>query len=102
MLKRTFIGACVGYVCGLLVLAGFGTWAGFTLGGPGIGRPRVAPGWEAAFMGGLFCIVYGWWLALTIGGVIGGAAGLGSWLARPRRSVKSGLSGCQARPDRRS
>ena len=85
VMKRASIGAGVGMVCGVLTLAGFGAWVGF---GQGVGT-RIPPGWEGAGMGAFIFTAYYWWLAGTIGGVIGGLAGVGSWLVRPRPPTQS-------------
>ena len=91
-MKRTLIGASAGWVCGVLVLVGFGAWAGYTHGGDWIARAGLLPGWEAAGKGAFVYTAYYWWLTGTIGGIIGGTAGLGSWLVRPSPPVKSGVS----------
>jgi hypothetical protein len=83
-MRRALIGAGVGMVCGVLALAGFGAWAGYTHGGEWIGPVGRPPGWEAAGMGAVVSTAYFWWLAGTVGGTIGGLAGMGSWLVRPR------------------
>ena len=79
VMKRTLIGAGIGLVCGILLLAGLGAWQGYL---DGVGR-RFPPGWEAAVMGAFVYMAYFWWLAGTVGGGIGGLAGMGSWLVRP-------------------
>jgi len=91
-MRRALIGAGVGAVCGVLALAGLGVWAGYTHGGEWVGPRGLQPGWEAAGTGAFVCTAYFWWLAGAVGGVIGGLAGLGSWLVLPRPSVKSGVS----------
>jgi hypothetical protein len=88
-MRRALIGTCVGVACGVLALAGFGAWAGYTHGGEMVGPPGRPPGWVAAGTGAFVYTVYYWWLAAAVGGVIGGLAGLGSWLARPRHPVRS-------------
>jgi len=80
-MNRTMIGAGIGTVCGVLLLAGLGAWQGYT---DGIGR-RLPPGWEAAVTDAFVYTAYFWWLAVGVGGFIGGCAGLGSWLVRPRQ-----------------
>jgi hypothetical protein len=92
-MRRALVGACVGAVCGVLTLGGFGAWAGYAHGGEWVGRRGLPPGWEAAAVGAFVYGAYYWWLAGAVGGVIGGLAGLGSWLVRPRRSVKAGGPG---------
>jgi hypothetical protein len=87
-MRRMLIGAGIGAACGVLALAGFGAWAGSTHGGEWVLRPGLPPGWAAAGMGAFVYTAYYWWLAGTAGGVIGGLAGLGRWLVRPRPPVK--------------
>jgi hypothetical protein len=67
-----------------MALAGFGAWGGFMYGGEWSGRIGIPPGWHAAAMGAFVVTAYYWWLAGAVGGFIGGAAGFGSWLVRPR------------------
>jgi len=88
-MRRTLIGASVGAILGILALAGLGVWAGFTHGGEWVARRGLPPGWEAAATGAFVFTAYYWWLTGALGGVIGGLAALGSWLVRPRGSVKS-------------
>jgi hypothetical protein len=83
-MNRALIGAGVGAASGLLALAGFGFWAGYVHGGEWVLRAGLPPGWQAAGTGALVYAAYYWWLAAFVGGVIGGLAGLGSWLVRPR------------------
>jgi hypothetical protein len=90
-MRRTLIGACVGAVCAVLALAALGAWAGFTHGGEWVGRAGMPPGWAAAATGAFVYTAYYGWLAGTVGGVIGGLAGLGSWLVRPRPPGKSSV-----------
>ncbi len=87
VMLRALIGAGVGMVCGLLALAGVGAWADYT---DGCGA-RFPPGWEAAVMGAFVYAAYFWWLAGTVGGIIGGLAGGGSWLVRPKPPTKSSV-----------
>ena len=91
-MRRALIGACVGVACGVLALAGFGAWAGYMHGGEWVGPPGRPPGWVAAGTGAFVYAAYYWWLAGAVGGVIGGLAGLGSWLARPRHPVTSRMA----------
>jgi len=88
---RALIGACIGAVAGVLVLAGFGFWAGYTEGGEASARPALPPGWEAALTAAFVYAAYFWWFAATVGGLIGGLAGLGSWLVRPRPAARPGV-----------
>ena len=88
VMQRTLIGAGVGMVCGELALAGLGAWMGYALGS----GARFPPGWEAAGMGAFLYAAYFWWLAIPVGGIIGGLAGGGSWLVRPKPPAKSSLS----------
>jgi hypothetical protein len=92
-MRRTLVGAGIGAVCGVLALAGFGAWAGYTHGGEWVLRARLPPGWEAAATGAFVYTAYYWWLAGAVGGVIGGLAGLGSWLVRPRTPGQSRVAG---------
>jgi len=82
-MKRTMIGFCLGASCGILLLAGLGAWAGYTHGTGWTGHPAL-PQSEAAFIWALGYTAYFWWLAVGVGGIIGGLAGLGSWLVRPQ------------------
>jgi hypothetical protein len=77
-MRRAMIGAGVGAACGVLVLAMAGAWAGYTTGVGG----RLPPGWDAALTEAFVYTAYFWWLTATVGGVIGGLAGLGSWFVR--------------------
>jgi hypothetical protein len=86
-MKRTLIGAGVGMFFGILTLAGLGSWAGYT---HGVGT-RLPPGWAAAGTEAFVYSAYFWWLSGTIGGVIGGLAGMGSWVVRPRSFAKSSV-----------
>ena len=92
MMRRTLIGAFVGWVCGVVALAGLGARAGYTHGGDWVARAGLPPGWAAAGTEAFVFTAYYWWLAGTIGGIMGGAAGLGSWPVRPRRAIKSSVS----------
>src|SRR5260370_17896415 len=82
----------IGAVCGVLALAAAGAVAGYTYGGEAVGPPARPPGPSAAWIGAFVYTAYFWWLAGAVGGVIGGLAGLGSWLVWPRRSSKSHCS----------
>lgn len=82
-MRRTMIGFCIGAASGVLLLAGLGAWAGYTHGTGWTGHP-VLPPLEAAFIWAFCFITYFWWLAVAVGGIIGGLAGLGSWLVRPQ------------------
>jgi hypothetical protein len=87
-MTRTLIGAGVGALCGVLALAAAGAVAGYTQGGEAAARISVAPGLYAALLAAFVWTAYFWWLAAAVGGTIGGLAAFGSWLARPRPSVK--------------
>jgi hypothetical protein len=71
-----------------LLVAGFGAWAGLAHGGEWVGRVGLPPGWTAAALGAFVYTAYYWWLAGAAGGFIGGVAGLGSWLVRPRPRLR--------------
>jgi hypothetical protein len=77
---RTVIGAAVGAVVGMLILAGCGAWYGYE---NGVETARVPPGWDAAARSALIWCVFLFWLAIPAGAVLGGAVGLSSWLLRP-------------------
>ncbi len=81
-MTRAVIGAAVGFCAGLLGLALYGAWDGYTNGG--WTRRDLPPGWQAAVSEAFVFVAYFWWLAGGVGAVIGGLAGLGSWLVRPR------------------
>lgn len=78
---RTIIGAMVGVVVGMLVLAGVGAWYGYVNGVP---SAQLPPGLEAAGVSALSWSVFLFWMGMLPGAVIGGAAGFGSWLVRPK------------------
>ena len=88
-MKRTVIGAGVGAVCGVLALAATGAVAGYTRGGEGSARISIPPGVYAACLGAFVYTAYFWWLAGTVGAIIGGLAGLGSWVVRPVPPAKA-------------
>jgi hypothetical protein len=85
---RTVIGAYVGALCGVLALAAAGAVAGYTEGGEAAARHGIEPGLYAALLAAFVWTAYFWWLAATVGAVIGGLAAFGSWLVRPRPPVK--------------
>ena len=78
---RTLIGAAVGVVVGMLVLAGWGAWYGYENGVP---IAQLPPGWEAAGVSAFTTSVFLFWMGMLPGAVIGGVAGFGSWMVRPR------------------
>jgi hypothetical protein len=82
-MNRALIGAGIGAACGVLALAGFGAWAGYVHGGEWVAAPAPPP-WQAAVRGAFVFTAYYWWLAAAVGVTIGGLAGLGSDLVRPK------------------
>jgi hypothetical protein len=90
-MRRTLVGVCVGAICGELALAGCGAWSGYTHGHEWVAGPALPPG-EAAARWAFVFVAYYWWLAGAVGGFIGGLAGLGSWLVRPRPPVRPSVS----------
>jgi hypothetical protein len=90
-MRRVLVGVCVGAVCGVLALAGFGAWGGYTHGHEWVAAPAPLPEEDAVRWAFVF-VAYAWWLAGGVGGVIGGLAGLGSWLVRPRPPVNTRAS----------
>jgi hypothetical protein len=93
-MNRVLAGICVGAVCGVLALASCGAYGGFVHGHEwGGALVRHLPPGEAAIIWAFVFVAYCWWLAGAVGGVIGGLAGLGSWLVRPRPPVKTSVSG---------
>ncbi|HEV3261700.1 MAG TPA: hypothetical protein VG013_32925 [Gemmataceae bacterium] len=76
ILMRALVGAYVGAGCGLVALAVYGAAEGLANGAGA--RP---PGPDAAWRGALFMAAYFWWLAVPVGGAMGGIAGTGSALA---------------------
>jgi hypothetical protein len=87
-MKRSLIGASIGAIIGMLALAATGAIAGYVYGGEAVGPPSRPPGLAAALVGAFVYSAYFWWLAGAIGAFIGGVAGLGSWLVRPRAPVQ--------------
>ncbi|MFO0795839.1 MAG: hypothetical protein U0804_00020 [Gemmataceae bacterium] len=85
-MHRATIGAATGITLGLAALAGYGAWWGLTA-GVNWRHPLLPPGWDAAAVNATVMLLYFWWAAVAVGGGIGAAAGLGSWLVRPRRRV---------------
>lgn len=83
---RAMIGAAIGAALGTSALAGYGLWLGFTQ-GCDWRQPVLPPGFEAAVTSALALLLYLGWAPFAAGGVIGGLAGFGSWLVRPRKSV---------------
>ena len=81
-MARTATWAGIGWACGMLLLAGFGFWSGFTQGEP---SSRLPPGPNAALTSAFVFVAYFWWVAGPIGAIFGGATGCGSWLVRPRK-----------------
>ncbi|MFY7953600.1 MAG: hypothetical protein ACOVT5_13930 [Armatimonadaceae bacterium] len=77
---RTVIGSVIGMAAGMLTLAVFGALYGYE---NGVETARVPPGLDGAVRSAFIWSVFFFWLALPAGAVIGGVAGLGSWLVRP-------------------
>jgi hypothetical protein len=94
-MKRTAIGAGIGAAVGVLALAAVGAVAGYTQGGEAFARISVPPGVYAACLGAFVYTAYFWWLAGTVGAIIGGLAGFGSWLVRPV-SARTGRAATRA------
>jgi hypothetical protein len=86
--RKTVVGAWLGAVSGVLALAAAGAAAGYTEGGEAAARHGIAPGLYAALLAAFVWTAYFWWLAAGVGAAIGGLAAFGSWLVRPRYSVK--------------
>jgi hypothetical protein len=84
-MKRTLVGACIGAIVALLALAAAGLAAGYTQGGEAISRPALKPGPYAALLAAFVYTAYFWPVATAVGAMLGGFAGLASWLARPAR-----------------
>jgi hypothetical protein len=78
---RTVIGATVGMACALLALAGYGAWYGYHNGVSTNGTP---PGVAAAASQAVAGVVFYGVVPAACGAIIGGLAGFGSWLVRPR------------------
>ena len=49
--------------------------------------PSLSAAFGVAVESAITMLVFFWWAAFVIGGVIGGLAGFGSWLVRPRRTA---------------
>ena len=94
-MKRTAIGAGIGAACGVLALAATGAVAGHTQGGEAFARISIPPGVYAACLGAFVYTAYFWWLAGTMGAIIGGLAGLGSWLVRPGPPARARAPGAE-------
>ena len=62
-------------------LAAWGAYDGVTEGIPT--RRDLAPGGEAALINAFVYMMYFFWLAMPVGAIIGGVAGLASSLVRP-------------------
>jgi hypothetical protein len=94
VMRRALVGVGVGAICGVLVLAGFGAWGGYNHAHEWVTGPAPQPV-AAAIKWAILAVAYFWWLAALIGGVIGGLAGLGSWLVRPRSPVRTRCVGLE-------
>ena len=79
---RTVTGTAVG----LLTLAAVGALYGYE---NGVETARVPPGLTAAAQSAFIWCVFFFWLAIPAGAVIGGVAGLASWLVSPKRKTAS-------------
>ena len=86
---RGVIGAGIGFVVGVLLIAAWGAYDGYTEGIPT--RRDLSPGAEAAVLNALIYAVYFLWGGGFIGSLIGGLAGLGSWAVAPWRTTDAGL-----------
>jgi hypothetical protein len=84
---RAMIGAAFGVALGMAALAGYAAWYGLTQ-GVDWRQPNLPPGFDAAAVSAATVLSYFWWAACGAGGVIGGLAGFGSWLVRPRESAR--------------
>ena len=87
-MRRVLIAAAIGVACGVLGLAGLGAWAGYAHGGEWVAGPAPPPEQSAVTWAFVFTAYY-WWLAAALGGAIGGLAGLGSALVRPKPPAKT-------------
>jgi hypothetical protein len=65
----------------LLALVAWGAQYGFD---NGVVTAKIPRGVHAAAVSAFCCAAYFWPLAMPVGAVIGGLAGFGSWLVRPR------------------
>jgi hypothetical protein len=79
---RALFGAAAGTACALLLLAWLGASHGYANGIPTNGMP---PGVGVAALEAAACVVFYGPVSAACGAVIGGLAGYGSWLVRPRR-----------------
>ena len=77
---RTVVGGMIGAALGVLAFAAWGAWDGYYYGVPT--RRDLAPGFEAAAVSALAYAMYLGWMGVVAGGLVGGAAGLGSALVR--------------------
>jgi hypothetical protein len=78
---RTVAGVVIGMAVGMFLLAGWGGYDGYVNGLP---SARIAPGLEAAATEAVVVPVFYFWMGMLPGAVIGGVAGVASWLVRPR------------------
>ena len=86
MTNRILIGAGAGILLGLLGLAAWGGYYGYVNPGNAGRLPGLDNAWRVAF----YCAVVFSYAAVPLGAVIGGVAGLGSWLMRPRSAAHRG------------
>jgi hypothetical protein len=87
---RAVVGAAAGVACAVLLIAGLGAWDGFANGSD---FHRLPPGLGAAVSSATDCVVFFLPVPAACGAVIGGLAGFGSWLVRPRRGRSRGQAG---------
>jgi hypothetical protein len=80
-MRRALVGICVGAATGLLSVAGVGAWIGYVYSDEFAVTPGFPLRWAALFANE--AVHAYWWLAVGVGGVMGG---LGSWFGRPRKS----------------